>query len=131
MPTERDGSDPRPSALDRALNRLTPIALASAGQQLADCGCAVDLVDVGTTGELDVRLLVGRADSAVSVELLGPCDGTGLQDSWCAVRIDPDGTRCVWTGPARSSPPEDLVTFVDTLFGTNVQSLRDSYTPVG
>lgn len=109
------------------------IVLATAGQQLLDRGCTVELADFGVCGELDVRLLVRRDGGSVSVEVLGPCDGPPEPDRWYAVRSHPDGSPCLWAGPARPCPPEALVAFVeDLLVDDDSQLLReDRYSRYG
>lgn len=116
-----------------ALAYPEPIVLAEAGQQLVDRGCTVELANVGGCGELDVRLLVRRDGSAISAELLGPCDGAGPDpDRWYAVRVDPEGPpACIWAGPARSCPTEALVAFVDDLLDDDLQLLMHRYVPIG
>jgi hypothetical protein len=120
-----------PTALAPGLSYPDPIVLGTVGQLLLDRGCTAELANVGGCGELDVRLLVCRTGGAATVELLGPHDGAGQQDHWYAVRVDPQGIRCVWVGPARPCPTEALVAFVDDLLGDDQRSLMPGYTAIG
>lgn len=108
-----------------------PIALTAVGQQLLNHGCTAELADVGVGGELDIRLLVRRDSSLVSVEVLGPCDGAGQRDRWHAVRVDSDGYACVWSGPALPCPTEALVAFVENLLGEDLHPLTGPSIAVG
>lgn len=131
LPDLPGSAPPGPTAPDLALTHPDPIMLAAVGQRLLEHGCTAELTDVGGCGGLDVRLLVRRADRPVTVEVLGPCDGAGRSDRWQAVRVDPDGVPCVWTGPARACPTEALVEFVDDLLGEDSGLLTRRYPAAG
>jgi hypothetical protein len=88
------------------------------------------LVETHLAGDTDVRLLVSRAGSPLTVELLGPYADTSSGDRWQAVLAGPDG-RTVWSGPPRPCPHPVLVGFIADLLSADRTQISDRYCCLG
>lgn len=111
-----------------------PGTLSAAAEQLRRHGWRADEIEYDADVDPDLRLRVAAGAELSAVELLlceRPCGGT----RWQAVRVGPPevppGDRAVWSGPAATCSPEELVAFLECLLLRPERDLVARYERLG
>lgn len=102
----------------RSRTRGLPDPSSAVAEQLRRHGWTAQQVEYDASVEPDPRLRVLPGTEVSAVELLLPARPEG-PTRWQAVRVGSDdggvADRVVWSGPAGTCPPEELVAFLESL----------------
>lgn len=102
----------------RSRPRGLPDTSSAVAEQLRRHGWTAQQVEYDASVEPDPRLRVLPGTEASAVELLLPVRPDGPA-RWQAVRVGSDDAgasdRTVWSGPARTCAPDELVAFLESL----------------